>query len=125
MKDNTFKDYNGNSLDIYEDNIFSLADDYINTVLNKPEDIARKQCFGGMIKYISTHIDKLDINNLVLLDRLWSIYTTLCYKYNHVVTVERYCIIKISEPTGRTDKLKNLFVRFVALLGCYTSNKSA
>lgn len=32
--------------------------------------ILKKQCFGGMIKYISTHIDKPDIDNLVLLDRL-------------------------------------------------------
>lgn len=80
MKDNTIKDYDGNSLDIYEHKIYALADDYINTVLNKP-----------------------DIDNLVLLDRLWSIYTTLCYKYNHVVTVERYCIlININRDTFYT-----------------------
>lgn len=93
MRDNTVKDYDGNSLDIYEHKIYVLADDYIVTVLNKPEDISKKQCFGGMIKYISTHIDKPDTDNLVLLDRLWSIYTSLCYKYNHVVTIERYCIL--------------------------------
>lgn len=46
MKDNTIKDYDGNSLDIYEHKIYAFSDDYINTVLNKPEDISKKQCFG-------------------------------------------------------------------------------
>lgn len=65
MRDNIVKDYDGNSLDIYEHRIYVLADDYINTVLNKLENISKKQCFGGMIKYISIHIDKPGINNLV------------------------------------------------------------
>ena len=103
MIDNTIKDTDGNSLDVYDNYIDSIADEYITTKLNKPEDISKKQCFAGMIKYISSKIGKPDINNLVLLDRLWSIYTSLCYRYNHVVTVERYCIlININRDTFYT-----------------------
>ena len=91
MKDNTVTAYNGS--EIYANEILSFADDYVDT-LNKPEDIYKKPCFAGMIKYISTRIrDRINTDNLVLLDNLWNIYTTLCYKYNHVITIERYCIL--------------------------------
>ena len=53
MKDNTVTAYNGS--EIYANEILSFADDYVDT-LNKPEDIYKKQCFAGMIKYISTRI---------------------------------------------------------------------
>lgn len=93
MKDNTIKDPDGNSLEVYENIIFSHADDYINT-LNKPEDIYKKQCFAGMIKYIAVRIKSfINTDNLVLLDNIWNIYTSLCYKYNHVITIERFCIL--------------------------------
>lgn len=90
MKDNTV--VNGN-VEIYTDNIYQYADEYISS-LNKPEDIYKKQCFAGMIKYISNKIKPIiDIDDLVLLDNLWNIYTSLCYKYNHVITIERYCML--------------------------------
>lgn len=91
--DNTLRDVNGISTDVYEDNIYSLADEYIATKLNKSEDISKKQCFGGMIKYIAMHIDRPDTRDIVLLDKLWGIYASLCYKYNHVISIERYCIL--------------------------------
>lgn len=53
MKDNTITASNGS--EIYLNNIFQYADEYINT-LNRSEDIYKKQCFAGMIKYISTKI---------------------------------------------------------------------
>lgn len=93
MTDNTIKDANGKSTDVYANSIMSMADDYVQTILNDPEDIRKKQCFAGMIKYISKQIQPIDLNNLVLLDNLWDIYTSLCYKYNAVITIERYCIL--------------------------------
>lgn len=91
MKDNTIMASDGS--EVYADKILSYADDYIVT-LNKPEDIYKKQCFAGMIKYIANEIKSMiDTDNLVLLDNLWNIYTSLCYKYNHVITIERYCIL--------------------------------
>lgn len=93
MRDNTIKDQHGNTTNVYEDNIQIYADEYIDTVLNDKDDIKRKQCFAGMIKYIAKHIAPVDIDNLVLLNDLWDIYTGLCYKYNHVITIERFCIL--------------------------------
>lgn len=91
MKNNTV--VTGDGSEIYTDEIYTYVDEYIST-LNSPEDIYRKQCFAGMIKYISIKIKSLvDTDNLVLLDNLWNIYTSLCYKYNHVITIERYCIL--------------------------------
>src|SRR5574344_821679 len=85
MKDNTLKDSTGNSLDIYSNKVYELADEYINT-LDNPDDIKglNKGLFTGMIKYIYINCFKdkpLDNNNIQLLDSVWSIYTSLCYKY--------------------------------------------
>ena len=91
MKNNTVVANNG--AEIYTDDIYTYVDEYIST-LNNPEDICKKQCFAGMIKYIATKIKALiNTDDLVLLDNLWNIYTSLCYKYNHVITIERYCIL--------------------------------
>lgn len=49
MKDNTVKNDKGYTIDVYDDDIFSMADDYIDHMLNAPEDIHKKQCFAGMI----------------------------------------------------------------------------
>lgn len=91
MKGNTVTASDGS--EIYLNNIFQYADEYIAS-LNKPEDIHKKQCFAGLIKYISTKIRPIiDLDDLVLLDNLWNVYTSLCYRYNHVITIERYCIL--------------------------------
>lgn len=91
MKSNTVITDQG--VEVYTSEINRLADEYIECELNNPDDIYNKQCFGGMIKYISKHINKPDINNMVLLDSLWDIYASLCYKYKQTVTIERYCIL--------------------------------
>lgn len=93
MADNTIKDCNGNTTDVYADNIQILADEYVNGVLANKDDINKKQCFAGMIKYIAKKIAPINTDNMVLLNDLWDIYTGLCYKYNHVITIERYCIL--------------------------------
>lgn len=87
-------------IEVYRDEIRRLADEYIEYELNNPDDIYNKQCFGGMIKYISMSIGKPDYKNLVLLNELWNIYSSLCYKYKQTVSIERYCIlIGISRQT--------------------------
>lgn len=97
MKDNTVKASNG--IDIYTDSIKPLVDEYIST-LEEEKDIYNKQCFAGMIKYISMNYGKPDYDNLVLLNDLWDIYSSLCYKYKQTVSIERYCIlIGISRQT--------------------------
>lgn len=94
MIDNTIKDHDGNTTDVYEDYIQLYVQEYINTVLNDIDDIKRKQCFAGMIKYVAKKIAPMvNTDDLVMLDNLWDIYTGLCYRYNHVITIERYCIL--------------------------------
>lgn len=89
MKDNTVKAENG--IEVYKNTVDYYADEYISS-LPKPENIYKKQCFAGMIKYISKRI-KVNTDNLVELDYYWDIYSDLCYRYNHVITIERYCIL--------------------------------
>ena len=94
MVDNTIKDHDGNTTDEYADYIQLYVQEYINTVLNDIDDIKRKQCFAGMIKYVAKKIAPMvNTDDLVMLDNLWDIYTGLCYRYNHVITIERYCIL--------------------------------
>lgn len=94
MVDNTIKDHDGNTTDVYADYIQIYVQEYINTVLNDKDDIRRKQCFAGMIKYVAKKIAPMvNTDDLVMLDNLWDIYTGLCYRYNHVITIERYCIL--------------------------------
>ncbi|MBS6765583.1 MAG: hypothetical protein KH304_18660 [Clostridium sp.] len=94
MVDNTIKDHDGNTTDVYADYIQLYVQEYINTVLNDIDDIKRKQCFAGMIKYVAKKIvPMVNTDDLVMLDNLWDIYTGLCYRYNHVITIERYCIL--------------------------------
>ncbi len=94
MVDNTIKDHDGNTTDVYADYIQLYVQEYINTVLNDIDDIKRKQCFAGMIKYVAKKIAPMvNTDDLVMLDNLWDIYTGLCYRYNHVITIERYCIL--------------------------------
>lgn len=91
MKDNTVKAENG--IDVYTDSIKPLVDEYIST-LEEERDIYNKQCFAGLIKYISMRIrNRIDHDDLVQLNDLWNIYTSLCYKYKQTVSIERYCIL--------------------------------
>lgn len=98
MKSNTVVTDQG--IEVYEKEINRLADEYIERELNNPDDIYNKQCFAGMIKYIAMHTDKPDYSDLILLNDLWNVYTSLCYKYKQTVSIERYCIlIGISRQT--------------------------
>lgn len=90
MKDNTIKA--GNGVDVYKTTVDYLADEYINSVLLESKDIYKKQCFAGMIKYISKRIN-VNTDDLVELNNYWDIYTELCSKYNHVISIERYCML--------------------------------
>lgn len=98
MKDNTIKA--GNGMDVYTDYVRPLVDEYIST-LEDSKGIYNKQCFAGLIKYISMSIrSSIDYDNLAQLNNLWDIYTSLCYKYKQTVSIERYCImIGISRQT--------------------------
>ena len=93
---NTIKDHDGNDTNIYTDNIFYYADEYINT-LKDPDSLytPNSNQFTGMIKYINRNIGfskdiYADIN---ILNDIWDAYTDLVYKYNQKPTIEEYCLL--------------------------------
>ena len=127
MKDNTLKDSTGNSLDIYSNKVYELADEYINT-LDNPDDIKglNKGLFTGMIKYIYINCfkdNKPNYDDIELLDSIFGIYTSLCYKYNKRPTILNFSLFSgIDRDTisdwsngvyrnGNGDKLGSLHLR--------------
>lgn len=85
-----------NNTEVYTDEIYIYADEYIDTLHDK--DVIYSQsgnAFTGMIKYINRNINftkdiYADIN---ILNDIWEIYTDLVYKYNQKPTIEEYCLL--------------------------------
>ena len=106
MADNTIKDHNGESIDVYADDMSYYADEYVNQLHDK-DCIYNSTgfAFTGLIKYINRHMEftkeiYADIN---ILNDIWEIYTELVYKYNQKPTIEEYCLlIGISRETVYT-----------------------
>lgn len=91
----------GNGLEIYKHDVDIAADDYIaETFPDCEEDeikllMRKSQPFKGMLKYINNRLFKLkdgdikynnknsniDYGNIDYINRLWDIYTSLCYRY--------------------------------------------
>ncbi len=93
MHDNTTT---AQGIDVYEHEIYALADEYINrlpdaSLISAPNS----NCFTGMIKYINRHIGftrdmYADIN---ILNDIWDIYTDLVYTYMQKPTIEEYALL--------------------------------
>ena len=96
-----------NGAEIYETRIHELADEYINN-LDDPESINNNpSLFTGMIKYIYKYLFKpgkkdkvlynsntvLDTGDIGLLDDIWEIYTSLCYRYNKRPTLLNFSLL--------------------------------
>ena len=94
MEDNTIQ--TNNDTEVYENDIFYYADEYINS-LYIPEEIYKphNNMFTGMIKYISKHVkfDRSILADINILNDIWEIYTELVYKYNQKPTIEEYAIL--------------------------------
>ena len=91
---NTVKTERGT--EIYTDDMYIYADEYINT-LHDPESVYNSigNTFTGMIKYINRHMGftkeiYADIN---ILNNIWEIYTDLVYRYNQKPTIEEYALL--------------------------------
>lgn len=102
-KDNTVISECG--IEVYENRIMELADEYIDTLRN-PDDIYNStgHTFTGLVKYINRkylrdykEIISADIN---ILNDIWELYVELVYKYNQKPIIEEYCLlIGISRET--------------------------
>ena len=86
MKSNAVKTECG--IEVYTSDIHRLADEYINTELDKAEDIYDVSVFTGMILYISDNIPKPDNGDIELLDSIFNIYIRICCKYKILPTLE-------------------------------------
>lgn len=111
MKDNTV---NVNGIEIYENKIYELCDDYINnldTDIKEAESkITKRSTFRGMLKYIYINLFKpkkgeniynnsikrnsnLNYDDIELLNDIWDIYTGLCYKYNQGPSLLNFSVL--------------------------------
>lgn len=96
---NTVKAENGT--EVYKEEVLSIADEYTaETFPDCEEDeikmlMRKSQPFKGMLKYINNRLFKLkdgdikynnknsniDYSDIDYINRLWDIYTSLCYRY--------------------------------------------
>ena len=95
MKDNTV---NVNGADIYLNNIYYYADQYITNELELSRDDDNyiqtvADNFVGMILYIHDNIQKPSNDDIELLDSIFSIYTRLCSKYRVLPTLECFSFL--------------------------------
>lgn len=122
---NTVKAENG--AEVYEHRIYELADDYIfKTFKDDCSDdeiktlMRKSQPFKGMLKHIYNNLFKIkdndikynnknssiDYGNIDLLNDLWGIYTSLCYKYLQNPTLLNFSIFTGIDQTT-FDSWKN------------------
>lgn len=85
MPNNTTKTAQG--IEVYTDEIFALADEYIQTELNGDKAQA-SEYFTDMILYIGERIPKPSNDDIELLDNIFNIYKRLCTRYKVLPTLE-------------------------------------
>lgn len=85
-----------NGLEVYTDDMYQYADQYIDTLRDKDAIYNTSgNVFTGMIKYINRHMgfNKSIYADINLLNNIWEIYTELVYKYNQKPTIEEYALL--------------------------------
>ena len=87
-----------NETEVYTDDMFIIADEYIDTLHDK--DVIYSQsgnAFTGMIKYINRRLfrDKKDVicADINILNNIWENYVELVYKYNQKPVIEEYALL--------------------------------
>lgn len=105
MKDNTV---NVNGSDVYLNNIYYYADQYITNELELSKDDDNyiqtvADNFVGMILYIHDNIQKPSNDDIELLDSIFNIYTRLCSKYRVLPTLECFSFLVGVERRTFTD----------------------
>lgn len=85
-----------NNIEVYEDRIMELADEYIDTLRN-PDDIYNSNTFTGLIKYINRKYLRDNKNTIIadisILNNIWELYVELVYKYNQKPIIEEFAIL--------------------------------
>lgn len=114
MDKNTIKTSNSN-IEIYENEIYILCDEYIAGLRDPDEIYSNKRLVTEMCKYIYKHYVSNVLNNkysngnryndFILLDKLWDIFTSIVHKYNTNSSILLFtCFSGISRETINTWK---------------------
>lgn len=87
------------NIEIYTNEIFLLADEYIQTQLDgNVEKI--KDYFRDLVLFISDRIEKIDNSDIETLDIAFSAYVRLCTKYSKLPTLELFSLlVKVNRST--------------------------
>jgi len=96
-------------IEVYENDIYRLVDEYINTVLQvTPEEFDTQKeykatvadSFVDMIFYIADRIPKPSNDDIELLDNIFNIFVRVCSKYNVLPTLEVFSfLVNINRST--------------------------
>lgn len=96
-------------IEVYENDIYRLVDEYINTVLQvSPEEFDTQKeykavvadSFVDMIFYIADRIPKPSNDDIELLDNIFNIFVRICSKYNVLPTLEVFSfLVNINRST--------------------------
>lgn len=99
-------------IEVYENDIYRLVDEYINTVLQvTPEEFDTQKeykatvadSFVDMIFYIHDRIPKPSNDDIELLDNIFNIFVRICSKYNVLPTLEVFSFLVGVERRTFTD----------------------
>lgn len=99
-------------IEVYENDIYRLVDEYINTVLQvTPEEFDTQKeykatvadSFVDMIFYIHDRIPKPSNDDIELLDNIFNIFVRICSKYNVLPTLEVFSFLVGIERRTFTD----------------------
>ena len=96
-------------IEVYENDIYRLVDEYINTVLQvTPEEFDTQKeykatvadSFVDMIFYIADRRPKPSNDDIELLDNIFNIFVRVCSKYNVLPTLEVFSfLVNINRST--------------------------
>ena len=89
------------NIEVYENKIWLLVDEYINTVLCIQEDYDSIEKYKkdiannriDMFFYIADHIEKPSNNDIELLDSIFNIYIRVCGRYGISPTLQMFGIL--------------------------------
>ena len=111
MKDNTIKVNRDEKIAVYDNKVGICVDEYIGSLDADSDDerkmlIRKAPVFRGMCKYVFEHVFKIgkgeirynnkssniDYADVDMLDHVWAMYTSLCYKYLSAPTFLNFAI---------------------------------
>lgn len=94
-----------NGIEVYTHEIYRILDQYIKEQPDGEEALQDVHCFAGLMKRIAREVFTANANRLydlrttintedaLLISDLWDIYTMLCTKYRHRITLLRFSVM--------------------------------